>query len=246
MVSWCRRARRSDRGGVSVCASSAAFAPSSCHRFPPYQVLTAKATINSLSFVPEDRSRGDRDAEQRGQVVADAGTASRPSSTPPPNTSTTWSPTCPVWGSGAPSAKASSGRAEPRGRPKVPSSSATTGADRANSSAGRVTAMSSSPTPAGSSPSSPRREAGSPPVALPLRAGRRQHAKVTESYEVQWLPLWARILDGPAQQAPGAARPHVSYARAAQGSCGGERRGEGAVVTLEVASGGLPPRRPPG
>ena len=55
--------------------------------------------------------------------------------------------------------------------------------------------------PAASSPSSPRRAAASRPsgatASRPLDGGTR----VTESYEVKWIPAWARIVDVPTNRA---------------------------------------------
>ncbi len=58
--------------------------------------------------------------------------------------------------------------------------------------------------------------------------------RVTESYEVKWLPLWARIVDGPLNRRR-ELREHMQHTlRGAQGSRRGIRDREDHAVTLET------------
>ena len=59
--------------------------------------------------------------------------------------------------------------------------------------------------------------------------------RVTESYEVKWIPAWARIVDVPTNRQPRAAGGHAPHARPAQGRRRGHERSRQAM-TLDVAS----------
>ena len=108
-----------------------------------------------------------------------------------------WSPTFPASGSGAQSARRSTGRVTSRYRSRAPHSSGTT-------RSGRVGA-SGTPATGGCSKQSRAKE-----FAFITDEGGRESTlwryrfepaetgtRVTESYEVRWIPAWARILDVP-------------------------------------------------
>ena len=88
------------------------------------------------------------------------------------------------------------GRVE-RTRPRAPRSSATTGAAPRPHEVVAPGSRPRPPSPAASSPSSPRRAAGSRPCGATASSRPTAGTRVTESYEVKWIPTWARIVDVP-------------------------------------------------
>ena len=109
----------------------------------------------------------------------------------------TWSPTYPAWVSGARSANVSSGKASRPARSRGPDLSATTAAGPGKrikwSRHGRVVAAEP-----GKEFSFATEEGGRESTKWTYRFESIEGGtRVTESYGVQWLPAWARILDGP-------------------------------------------------
>jgi hypothetical protein len=61
--------------------------------------------------------------------------------------------------------------------------------------------------------------------------------RVTESYGVQWLPAWARIIDGPLNRR-GELHPHMRYTLEQLKCRRGDRCPRGSFRTLEIGPGG--------